>query len=118
MPDGGGERVPPEGVGQGATDHDLQHPGPARAQQLGQGRAHLQIYTELHGGEARLVRRASNRGPGSLTVRHYTMLNEHDKHLLGPGDGDPLPAHRAADLREARVVQVGAHVTVAVEVHL
>ena len=47
MPDGGGERVPPEGVGQGATDHDLQHPGPARAQQLGQGRAHLGIYTEL-----------------------------------------------------------------------
>ena len=39
-------------------------------------------------------------------------------HLLGPGDGDALPAHRAADLREARVVQVGAHVTVAVEVHL
>ena len=69
MPDGGGERVPPEGVGQGATDHDLEHPGPARAQQLGQGRAHLQIYTELD--EARLVRRASNIGPGSLTVIRY-----------------------------------------------
>ena len=69
MPDGGGERVPPEGVGQGAADHDLQHPGPARAQQLGQGRAHLQIYRELD--EARLVSTAGNEGPGSLTVGNY-----------------------------------------------
>ena len=62
MPDGGGERVPPEGVGQGATDHDLQHPGPARAQQLGQRRAHLQIYTELD--EARTMLNGPPLGTG------------------------------------------------------
>ena len=47
-----GEGVPPEGVGQGLGDHDLQHAGPPARNQAGQGRPHLLRFLHLDRGKS------------------------------------------------------------------